>query len=166
MNHNRFAEYIRYIEEKNVDSERILRKMLSNQILSEIIKEVGVIDHSKSQYHINRCLQVISLALIKCKNYDTLLEELLILIDLKRDTLVRTIVKYITYLGEIYNIDVNHWLPKEVHAPYTFLEIKSYIEKKGWKLLSPRNQNEFNDLKKNVKGGDIPLIVHCVILNI
>lgn len=161
VNHNRFTEYIRHIEEENIDHKIILKKMFSNQILSEIINDIGVIDHSKSQYHITRCLQVISLALIKCKNYNTLLEELLILIDLKRDTLVRTIVKYITYLGEIYNIDVNHWLPKEVHAPYTFSEILSYIEKKGWKLLSPRTQSEFDESKKGRGGSGVPLIVHC-----
>ncbi|MHA1492065.1 MAG: hypothetical protein ACTSRI_20735 [Promethearchaeota archaeon] len=169
VNHYRFDEYLRYLEEKRIDSNIFLKKMVSNQTLEKIIKEAGVNDHSKSQYHIKRCLQVISLAFIKCKNYEALLEELLKRRDIKRNALVKTIVKYITYLGEIYNFNVSHWLPKEKkkikkikkNAPYTFSEIESYIKKRGWILLSPKNQNDFNDLKKNFSGSDVPLIVHC-----
>ena len=160
IDHNNFDKYFEILREKKLN---VLGDVISDTTIHKFMK-IGNIDTSNKRNlsKAKKFCQVIALALLNCSNYKCLYNKFKKVSGLQDRQTRDLIKKYIPLLNSINpKLDIKIWMPKKVHAPYTFSEIKSYIKEKGWMLLSPKNQNEFNDLKKSTGGSDVPLIVHC-----
>lgn len=160
IDHNNFDKYFEILREKKLN---VLGDVISDTTIHKFMK-IGNIDTSNMRNFnkANKVCQVIALALLNCSNYKCLYNRFKSVSGLQDRQTRDLIKKYIPLLNSINpKLDIKIWMPKKVHTPYTFSDIKSYIQEKGWMLLIPKNQNEFNNLKKNTGGSDISLIVHC-----
>jgi hypothetical protein len=160
IDHNNFDKYFKILKERKFNA---LEDVLSETTILNFMK-IGNIDtcDKRNLSKAKKFCQVIALALLNCSNYKSLYNKFKSVSGLKDRQTRDLIKKYIPLLNSINpKLDVKIWMPKKVHAPYTYSQIKSYIQNKNWVLLRPENQNEFNYLKKNIKNSDIPLLVHC-----
>ncbi|GAH17632.1 unnamed protein product, partial [marine sediment metagenome] len=89
------------------------------------------------------CLKVISYALLKCSNYTCLSNELMVFTGKSDRTIRRYINNYLPLLEKLYNIEINHWLPRSLHDNYTFDDLKKEVENAGFILIYPKKENDF-----------------------
>lgn len=117
---NNIENFINYLE-NNIDlRDKILKIVFSDDFLLTLSEKTGLDisikdlrgEYSKRKLQLTRCVQVITLAILKCPNYYTLLDELMSLTNLSKNRVREMIKTYIPYLEKIYkNIDADKWLP-------------------------------------------------------
>ena len=161
VSHDRFDEYSEYLDTQNLRKDIIVKSLNSQETLKQIVSRLNIGNHKKAFKQVQKSMKIVSLALLKCKDYNTLMSFLMDSTALSRDSLYHKISKYISILGEIFHFNVNQWLPSERRSEYTFSEIKNYIENKGWLLIKPKSQSEFDELNKEYSPSNIPLTVYC-----
>lgn len=164
---NNFDKFIDYMKNKAVNNNLILKEILKEYNLTEFVKTAGIGVDKRKRLQFRRCLQVISLALIKCPEYDSLKEKLKKLTKLS-DKQTRNLIKqYIPLLKKFNpNLNLRKWLPKSYY--YTYIKVKKLVEDVGLKrigkngiLLKPNHEKEFEELAKNQKPNRVPLLVKC-----
>ncbi len=164
---NDFDNYIKYIKNKGVNGNLILKEILKEDRLKEFIITAGIRADKRKKLQLRRCSQVISLALIKCPEYNSLKEKLTKLTNLS-DTQIRNLIKrYIPLLKEFNpNLNLSKWLPKSYI--YTYTKVKKLVEEVGLEktskkgiLLKPKQEQQFEELAKKQKPSRVPLLVKC-----
>lgn len=158
-----FDNYINYKKSKFIDCEKFLKILLSETIFCELIKESNMKDNAQNRIQAKRCIEVISLALLKCSNYNDLRDSLHELTGLSKRYIYDLIKKYLPVLHTINpNVNISKWLPQKSFE-YNLILVSKLIKKKEWELLSPDTQEEFNNLRKkhNCEPARIPLYVEC-----
>ena len=164
------VNYIKNMKKENIDDNEILNCLLKETMFISLL-EISEIPESfiiNSNYLI--CLEVISFALLKCSDYDSLSNELMAFTGKSNRTIRRYINNYLLYLEKLYGFEINHWLPRPIHDNYTFSDLKREVVNAGFILIYPKTQNKFNLLLSQVSSiYKIYLTIHCgnpTILNI
>ncbi len=119
--------------ETNVDREVVLNSVISDDSLSEILKEIKFDYHSRSRLIAKRCLEVIAVSLVQDPpDYKTLLNQLKHLTNLSENRIYIYIKIYLPILADIIeDLDISKWLPKEHKEPYKYEEVKELARKIG-----------------------------------
>ena len=167
VKNNDFDNYIDYMKNKAVNNNSILKEILKEYNLTEFIKTAGIRADKRKRLQARRCLEVISLALIKCPEYNSLKEKLKILTKLSDKQIRNLIKKYIPLLKKFNpNLNLRKWLPKSYF--YTYIKVKKLVEDVGLErigkkgiLLKPKQEKEFEELAKKQKPNRVPLLVKC-----
>lgn len=149
-----FDKYIEYMKKKCINSEIVFRNVLNEYTLTKLMRKAEIKDiphwSNKSDYSSNRkkslrCLQVISLALLKCTNPDCLKKELKQLTNMSGKNNLYTIRKYLPFLKEINpEIDIDRWYPHKTppKTKLSYNDILNYIKSKN--LVMKTSVEEFN----------------------
>lgn len=161
--HDDFEKYIEEIKIKNVNVNKIIDDVLSENILKILFEKTDIKKNTQNYLQAKRCAQVITLALLKCSDYISLRNSLKILTGLNKRYLYDLIKKYVIILNYINpNVRIDNWLPRQPFE-YDYPIIKEMVRERNWKLIYPTNQVEFNKLKiqYNCEPARVPLKVDC-----
>lgn len=144
------------MKRKHVNSDLIFKSVLTEDTLTKLMKKAEIKDvphwSNRSDYSSNRrkslrCLQVISLSLLKCTNPDCLKKELKQLTNMSGKNVLYTIRKYIPFLKEINpEIDIDRWYPHKT-PPKTRLsynDITDYIRSKNLRMKTSAEEFSIN----------------------
>ena len=117
----------------NPNKEMVLNNILSDETLDEILENLNFDYHHRSRTLAKRCLEVITVTLIRNPiNYKTLLAYLKKLTNLRENRIYIYIKTYLPILGEIaQEVNIRKWMPKFHRRPYNYEDIKEMVRKVG-----------------------------------
>ncbi len=176
VDNDNFIKYLDYIKKNHIDSSKILRIILSEKVLTNLIKKANTENIRYGRYErysikdqARKILLIISLALIESPDYQSLKEDLKKLTNLGEKSVRNAIIEYIPLL-KILNpsLNIDKWLPRKKMDKYNYTDVKKLVQNAGLNkttkigvLLKPENEDEFKELLKNYRSSEIPLIVKC-----
>lgn len=145
ISHNNFGNYL--IEKNSKENDEILNLVFSDIVLNKLLKEANIDpDVSKNLIQGKRCLEVISLALLKCSDFKCLKDFFESHLNLKRSAIYNVVKKYIPFLSEINpKVNISPWLPSQYTKDYE--DFEKLGTEKGSPLLTSRI--EFKSLMDN-----------------
>jgi len=156
------VDYINNKKKENIDDNEILDYLLMETEYISLLK----ISKIPKSFIINNnyliCLKVISFALLRCSNYTCLSNELMVFTGKPDRTIRRYINNHLPLLEKLYDIEINHWLPRSLHDKYTFDDLKKEVENAGFILIYPKKENDFNLLLSQVSSIlKMNILIHC-----
>ncbi|TFG23811.1 MAG: hypothetical protein EU529_06280 [Promethearchaeota archaeon] len=163
VSNNEFDKYLDYMKDHGINNDKLLKIIFSEKNLDELLRKANIKSGKQNRLQAKRCMTVISLALLKCSNYNDLRNSLHALTGLSNRYIYDVIKKCIPILNSINpSVKINRWLPQKPFE-YNLILINKMIKKRGWKLLFPKTQEEFDKLRKkhNREPARIPLYVEC-----
>jgi len=168
INNNDFDKYIIYVNNSNINVNLILQNLFQKDTILDLLQQANIRKNSLILTQAERCVQIISFALLKCDNYDTFLKELKDLTNLSHATIWSQIKKYIPLL-KILNPDTNteKWLPRSKELDYDLLKEKvenlsKLMTGTTGTLIKPEDEEEWETMTHQTKRkSQVPIIVKC-----
>ncbi len=145
ISHNNFSNYL--IEKNSKENDEILNLVFSDIVLNNLLKEADIDPNvSKNLIQGKRCLEVISLALLKCSDFECLKDFFESHLNLKRSAIYNVVKKYVPFLSEINpQVNISPWLPSQYTKNYE--DFERLGTEKGYPLLT--NLKEFKSILDN-----------------
>ena len=129
----------------NPNKEMVLNNILSDETLDEILENLNFDYHHRSRTLAKRCLEVITVTLIRNPiNYKTLLAYLKKLTNLRENRIYIYIKTYLPILGEIaQEVNIRKWISIETENPaHTYILVSCNIDgHKPWEI-TPSNMSK------------------------
>ncbi len=156
------VDYINDKKKENIDNNEILNYLLMETEYISLLKISKILESFIINNNYLICLKVISFALLKCSNYTCLSNELMVFTGKSDRTIRRYINNYLPLLEKLYNIEINHWLPRSLHDNYTFDDLKKEVVNAGFILIYPKKENDFYLLLSQVSSVlKMNILIHC-----
>ncbi len=154
--------YIKKLRKKVTDKNPLISTLLQDNTFNIILTTSKI---PKSRTYISRakiCLKVVVFALLKCSCYTSLSKEIQLLTEKTERTVRRYIIEFIPLLNVVMGLDISNWLPHP-YREYSFNDVLEIVNNKGFFLISPSDERQYEILKRQTKGGThrIYITVHC-----
>ena len=168
INNDDFDKYVLFAKNNNINVDLILQNLFEKSKISKLLQQAKIKNNASTFTQAERCVQIISLALLKCNNYDELFKELSKLTKLTHATIWSQIKKYIPIL-KILNpgIDIKKLLPRSKEISYGLLKKKVENLSQAMTgtvgtLIKPKDEREWLIMAKNKhRKSQIPIVVKC-----
>lgn len=114
IEHNNFKDYLMDLKLESIDNIKILKMILTKKTFDILFKIAKLKDGKRNRITAKKCLLMISFALLKCQNYNCILESLTNYSQTKT-SIWKAVYDFIPYLKQINpNTDIDVWLPPKM----------------------------------------------------
>ncbi len=153
------VNYIEYLS-KYEKKETVFKKIGENESFELIFSQSAIPKNRKNITKAKICQIVVSLALLKCENYECLSRELQSFTHKSERTIRRYIIEYIPLINTIKSLDVNQWMPHP-YTDYNFNNVLNIIKSRGFDVLYPTTKQEYEILKSATGVNKMYVKIHC-----
>lgn len=113
VSHDDFDNYIEYIRKRNINVDKIIEDVFSDNNVKNLLQRSNIKVNQPNFLQAKRCIQIITLALLKCNNYNCLKDMLKSTTGYTQDYATKIIKDIIPFLNIFNkNLDINVWLPR------------------------------------------------------
>ena len=171
LEHDKFGEYFNFIQENNINIERIINSILKKSTLKQLLKKSKIMVENRSRRlkQAQHCFIIVTLALLYCDDHESLRDSINTLLNLSSAYVRDLINRYIPVLEKINSdIIIDKWVAiKDI----SFKRLKRLVEKVSKQrtgvigyLKTPKNKTEWEQMKKKSSSAiasRIPIKVKC-----
>ena len=163
-----FDNYIEFIRDKKMFVDKIIEYIFSDNNIKDLLQRSNIKENQPNFLQAKRCTQIITLALLKCNNFNCLKEKLMSITGYTQDYTSKIIKDVIPFLN-IFNkdLDIHIWLPRH-WVRITYEECIKAAKNSLKNIEFVMTKEEFDEVMKNrgrVKPSEVKLKWKCKVEN-